>query len=179
LEEYESAVRRVGLEGIYAEVLGYGLSGDAHHVTAPDPNASGAIRAMKGAIRGFKSSEIDYVNAHATSTPLGDLLEARAISQVFRETRVGVSSTKGATGHLLGAAGAIEALFTVLSIKHDIVPETLNLDTLDPEIEQIPNLDFIRGGARHKIVHRALSNSFGFGGTNASLLFGKASEQKY
>jgi 3-oxoacyl-[acyl-carrier-protein] synthase II len=174
LEEYESAKKRIGEEGIYAEILGYGLSGDAYHLTAPDPNASGAIRAMKGALRNFDPRKVDYVNAHATSTPLGDQLEARAISQVFNESSsVSVSSTKGSTGHLLGAAGALEAIFTILSVKHDILPHTLNLHSLDLEVETLPNLAFIRDQPEQKLINSALSNSFGFGGTNASLSFGK------
>ncbi|KAI9343168.1 thiolase-like protein [Obelidium mucronatum] len=177
LEEYEHAKAR-GAK-IYAEIRGYGLTGDANHITSPPDNGSGAARAMKRAIEvgGMDIQDIDYINAHATSTDQGDLAETRAIKTVFGcpadgEESVAVSSTKGATGHLLGAAGSVEAIFTILAVYHDTIPHTLNLKTLDPPEEF--SLDYVRDQARTgQPVRAALSNSFGFGGTNASLLFAK------
>ncbi|ORY35211.1 3-oxoacyl-synthase II [Rhizoclosmatium globosum] len=171
LEEREHALARGAR--IYAELKGYGLTGDGFHITSPPDDGDGAGRAMLRALEtgGMKPSDVDYVNAHATSTEQGDLAETRAIKRVFGEHRVAVSSTKGATGHLLGAAGSVEAIFAILSVYHDIVPHTLNLETLAEEF----TLNYIRGEAqRGKAVRAALSNSFGFGGTNASLLFAKA-----
>ncbi|OAY78433.1 3-oxoacyl-(acyl-carrier-protein) synthase, mitochondrial [Ananas comosus] len=159
---------------IYAEVRGYGMSGDAHHITQPQSDGKGAILSMKRALEqsGLHPSQVDYVNAHATSTPLGDAVEAHAIMSVFSDHAtsgaLALSSTKGATGHLLGAAGSVEAIFTVLAIHHGIAPPTLNLERPDPafEGEYMP-----LSAAKTMQIRAALSNSFGFGGTNASLLF--------
>lgn len=172
LEELEAAIRRTGKLDFYAEVLGYGLSGDAFHMTAPDPNGSGAIRAMELALRGLDRKEVGYVNAHATSTPMGDALEACAISKVFEGQNIMVSSTKGAIGHLLGAAGAVEAIFAIQSLRHQELPYNLNLEELDVS-QNMDNVDFVRGSSRKvSELKKVMTNSFGFGGTNASLVFG-------
>ncbi|HTR17692.1 MAG TPA: beta-ketoacyl-ACP synthase II [Acetobacteraceae bacterium] len=169
LEEYEHARRR-GAK-IYAEVAGYGLSGDAHHITAPAEGHDGAYRAMKGALRnsGITIDQIQYVNAHGTSTPLGDDLELEAVERLFGDhaRNIAMSSTKSATGHLLGAAGAIEAIFCILAVRDGVVPPTLNLD--NPSRESV--IDRVAHTAQERKVTVALSNSFGFGGTNASVLF--------
>jgi len=169
LEEYERARRR-GAK-IYAEVAGYGLSGDAHHITAPAEGHDGAYRAMKGALRnsGITIDQIQYVNAHGTSTPLGDDLELEAVERLFGDhaRNIAMSSTKSATGHLLGAAGAIEAIFCILAVRDGVVPPTLNLD--NPSRESV--IDRVAHTAQERKVTVALSNSFGFGGTNASVLF--------
>lgn len=169
LEEYEHAKRRGA--PIYAEILGYGLSGDAHHVTAPPDDGNGAYRAMQAALKraGLEPSDIDYINAHGTSTPLGDLIELGAVKRLFGDAikSVSMSSTKSAIGHLLGAAGAVEAIFCVLAIRDGIVPPTLNLFDPDPATEGV---DLVPHKAKERPVRRALSNSFGFGGTNASLV---------
>ncbi|WP_019962064.1 beta-ketoacyl-ACP synthase II [Woodsholea maritima] len=169
LEEYESAKARGAT--IYAEVAGYGLSGDAFHITSPAEDGDGGFRSMSAALKsaGLSASDIDYVNAHGTSTPKGDEIELRAVERLFGECAndLVMSSTKSAVGHLLGAAGAIEGIFSVLAIKHGVCPPTLNLD--NPSVETSINL------APHKAVTKpvkaALSNSFGFGGTNASVVF--------
>ncbi len=169
LEELEHAKKR-GAK-IYAEVVGYGLSGDAHHVTAPAEDGHGAFRAMQNALRRaqLNPEDIDYINAHGTSTPRGDEIELGVVKRLFGEhvARVSMSSTKSATGHLLGAAGAVEAIFSILTINEGVVPPTLNLDTPAPACE---GMDLVPHRARERRVRAALSNSFGFGGTNASLV---------
>ena len=170
LEEYEHAVAR-GAK-IYAEVAGYGMSADAYHITAPAPNGEGGKRAMISALKdaGLNPSDVDYVNAHGTSTGLGDVGELAAVQDLFAGTDVCMSSTKSMTGHLLGAAGAVEAIFCVLAIRDGIVPPTINLD--DPE-DAVGDFDLVPHVAKKRKVDVALSNSFGFGGTNASLVLKK------
>ena len=169
LEEYEHAKAR-GAK-IYAELIGYGLSGDAHHITAPAPDGDGAQRCMTMAIRraGIASAEIDYINAHGTSTPMGDEIELNAVERIVGNAggRISMSSTKSATGHLLGAAGAAEAIFSVLAIRDQVAPPTINLD--NPSIET--SIDLVPHTPRKREINIVLSNSFGFGGTNASLVF--------
>jgi 3-oxoacyl-[acyl-carrier-protein] synthase II len=169
LEEYEHAKARGAR--IYAEVVGYGLSGDAHHVTAPHPEGSGAYRAMEMALRkaGMAPSEIDYINAHGTSTPLGDELELGAVRRLFGNAiaNVSMSSTKSAIGHLLGGAGAVETIFCILAMRDQIVPPTLNLDNPSDGCEGV---DLVPHRAKSRPVRAVLNNSFGFGGTNASLV---------
>ena len=171
LEEYEHAKAR-GAK-IYAEVLGYGLSGDAHHITAPPPDHEGAERAMRAACRnaGIDPAQIDYVNAHGTST-MADTIELGAVERLVgpeAAAKLTMSSTKSSTGHLLGAAGAIEAVFSILAIRDQVAPPTINLD--NPDVETVVNL--CANAKRARRIDVALSNSFGFGGTNASLVFGK------
>ncbi len=172
LEEYEHAKKR-GAK-IYAEVGGYGMSGDAHHITAPAEGHDGAFRAMKAALKngGVMPEQIQYVNAHGTSTPLGDDLELEAVERFFGDSAKGLamSSTKSATGHLLGAAGAIEAIFSILAIRDNVAPPTLNLD--EPSRESV--IDRVAKQAQQRRIDVALSNSFGFGGTNASIIFKRA-----
>jgi 3-oxoacyl-[acyl-carrier-protein] synthase II len=169
LEEYEHAKRR-GAK-IYAEVSGYGMSGDAYHITAPAEGHEGAYRSMRNAMRngGFSPTEIQYVNAHGTSTPLGDDLELEAVERLFGDAARGLamSSTKSATGHLLGAAGAAEAVFSILAIRDGVAPPTLNLD--QPSRDSV--IDRVANTAQERRIRVALSNSFGFGGTNASIIF--------
>jgi 3-oxoacyl-[acyl-carrier-protein] synthase II len=169
LEEYEHAKAR-GAK-IYAEVVGYGLSGDAHHITAPAEDGDGAFRCMSAAIKraGLSPAEIDYINAHGTSTPLGDEIELGAVQRVVGNAagRISMSSTKSSIGHLLGAAGAVEAIFSVLAIRDQVAPPTINLD--NPSVETA--IDLVPNQARRREINVALSNSFGFGGTNASLVF--------
>ena len=169
LEEKEHAIAR-GAK-IYAEIKGYGLSGDAHHITAPAENGDGGFRAMQTALKdaNINSSDIDYINAHGTSTPLGDVIELKAIDRLLKHKieNTSVSSTKSATGHLLGAAGAIEAIYSILSIKNQIVPPTNNLITPDKEAL---GFDLVPIKSKKRNVKNVLSNSFGFGGTNASLV---------
>jgi len=171
LEEREHAIARGA--NIYAEVKGYGMSGDAHHITAPAENGDGGYRAMRSALSdaNINNSEIDYINAHGTSTPLGDMIELKAIGRLLGDnvSKVSISSTKSATGHLLGAAGAIEAIFSILSIVNQIVPPTNNL--INPD-EQSVGFDLVPINAKERTIRNVLSNSFGFGGTNASLLLG-------
>jgi 3-oxoacyl-[acyl-carrier-protein] synthase II len=172
-EELEHALRR-GAK-IYCEVAGAGLSGDAHHMTAPHPEGLGAILAMKMAVEDaeMSASDIDHINTHGTSTPAGDIAEPKAIVGYFGEHayNLSINSTKSMTGHLLGAAGAIEAIASILAVKNDIVPPTINHFTDDPEIDN--RLDFTFNKARQRTVNAALSNTFGFGGHNASLIFKK------
>jgi 3-oxoacyl-[acyl-carrier-protein] synthase II len=168
LEEYEHAKSRGAT--IYAEVIGYGLSGDAHHITAPAEDGDGAFRCMMMALKraGIPAAEIDYINAHGTSTPLGDEIELNAVQRVVGNAaaKIAMSSTKSSIGHLLGAAGAVEAIFSVLAIRDDIAPPTINLD--NPSVETA--IDLVPHKARKKEINTVLSNSFGFGGTNASLI---------
>jgi 3-oxoacyl-[acyl-carrier-protein] synthase II len=169
LEAYDHARARGAR--IYAELAGYGMSGDAYHITAPQPSGDGAYRAMGSAIKraGISPGEINYINAHGTSTPLGDEIELQAVQRLVGEgvNALSMSSTKSAIGHLLGAAGAVEAIFSVLAIRDQIVPPTLNLDhvSMDTRIDLVPHK------ARKRNVEFVLSNSFGFGGTNACLIF--------
>ena len=167
LEEYEHAVSR-GAK-IYAEVAGYGLSGDAYHITAPAPGGEGGMRAMQAALKdaGMQPGDVDYINAHGTSTGLGDLGELSAVQTLFAGTNVSMSSTKSMTGHLLGAAGGVEAIFCVMAIRDGIVPPTINLE--NPE-DAVGDFDLVPNVAKQRPVNVALSNSFGFGGTNASLI---------
>lgn len=171
LEELEFAKRR-GAK-IYAEICGYGMSADAYHIAAPSPDGDGAVRCMRAAIKdaGCSLSEINYINAHGTSTKQGDEIESRAIRQVFGEeaSKIAVNSTKSMTGHLLGAAGGVEAVFSVLSLYHNISPPTINIDNQDPECD----LDYVANRARPMEIECAMSNSFGFGGTNGCLIFRK------
>jgi 3-oxoacyl-[acyl-carrier-protein] synthase II len=168
LEEYEHAKAR-GAK-IYAEVKGYGLSGDAYHITAPSEDGNGGFRSMRMALNraGMAASDIDYINAHGTSTPLGDEIELRAVERLFGNAagKVSMSSTKSCIGHLLGAAGAVEAIFSVLAIRDGIAPPTINLDNLSMQTE----IDLVPHVAKKRPIAAALSNSFGFGGTNASLV---------
>jgi 3-oxoacyl-[acyl-carrier-protein] synthase II len=169
LEEYEHAKKR-GAK-IYAEVVGYGLSGDAYHVTAPHPEGSGAYRSMEMALKksGLQPSDIDYINAHGTSTPLGDELELGAVRRLFGNAigSLSMSSTKSAIGHLLGGAGAVESIFCILALRDQIVPPTLNLDNPSEGTEGV---DLVPHKAKERQVRAVLNNSFGFGGTNASLI---------
>jgi 3-oxoacyl-[acyl-carrier-protein] synthase II len=169
LEEYEHAKARSAR--IYGEVIGYGLSGDAHHVTAPADDGNGGYRAMQMALKRAKKTpeDIDYINAHGTSTPLGDEIELGAVKRLFgaHAYKLSMSSTKSAIGHLLGAAGAVEAIFSLLAIRDQVVPPTLNLDNPSEGCD----IDLVPHKAKERKVRVALSNSFGFGGTNASLVF--------
>jgi 3-oxoacyl-[acyl-carrier-protein] synthase II len=174
LEEYEHAKAR-GAK-IYAELVGYGLSGDAYHITAPSPDGDGALRCMKAALKraGVSPAEVDYINAHGTSTPLGDEIELGAVQRLLGNAaaRLSMSSTKSSIGHLLGAAGAVEAIFSVLAIRDQVAPPTINLD--NPSVET--PIDLVPHQARKRPIAIALSNSFGFGGTNASLVFRKVGD---
>jgi 3-oxoacyl-[acyl-carrier-protein] synthase II len=173
LEELEFALKRNAK--IYGELIGYGYSGDAYHITAPPPDGEGAVRCMRMAIKDarLKPEDVDYINAHGTSTPLNDLTETRAIKTVFGEhaKKVSISSTKSMTGHLLGAAGSTEAIFALLAIRDGIIPPTINYDVPDPECD----LDYVPNQARHQPLNVTMSNAFGFGGTNATLIFRKFS----
>ena len=174
LEALEHAVRRDAR--IYAEVVGYGMTGDAHHMTAPDPDGDGAARAMQLALRDgeIETGAVGYINAHGTSTPYNDKFETIAIKRVFGDhaRRLAVSSTKSMTGHLLGAAGGVEAVATTLALYHGLLPPTINYETPDPDCD----LDYVPNQARKVDVEYALSNAFGFGGTNAALLFKRYEE---
>ena len=173
LEELEFALKR-GAK-IYGELIGYGYTGDAYHITAPPPEGEGAARCMRMAIKdaGLRPEDIDYINAHGTSTPLNDLTETQAIKTVFGEyaKKVAISATKSMTGHLLGAAGSTEAIFSLLAIRDGIIPPTINYDVPDPECD----LDYVPNVARQRPLTVAMSNAFGFGGTNATLVFRKFS----
>jgi len=172
LEEMEHAKARGA--HIYAEVIGYGLSGDAYHVTAPAPDGDGGYRSMRSALRSaaLEPNDIDYINAHGTSTPLGDEIELGAVKRLFGDAayKLSMSSTKSSIGHLLGAAGAVEAIFSILAVQNDIVPPTINLDNPSEGCD----LDLVPHEPRKRTVRRAVSNSFGFGGTNATVIFAKA-----
>ena len=172
LEEYEHAKARSA--NIYAEVSGFGMSSDAFHMTAPAEDGKGAKQAMISALKDadLDSSKIDYINAHGTSTPLGDIIEANAIADIFSTSKeqIAVSSTKSMTGHLLGAAGAIESIFSILSLRDNRLPPTINLDNLDADA---PKLNYVANESQEKEINYVLNNSFGFGGTNASLVFSK------
>ncbi|MBI2557295.1 MAG: beta-ketoacyl-ACP synthase II [Planctomycetes bacterium] len=172
VEELETARKRGA--NIYAEVLGYGLNGDAYHIAAPEPNGNGAMRCMRSALEDAQcnSEEIDYINAHATSTPIGDNIEIKAIKKVFGEYahKIPISSTKSMLGHQLGASGSVEAIICAMVIKEGVIPPTINYETPDPECS---GLDFVPNVAREKKVKKVLSNSFGFGGHNASIILGK------
>ena len=172
LEELEHAKKR-GAK-IYAEVVGYGMSGDAYHITAPSEDGNGAFRSMRNALKRAQLSpdKIDYINAHGTSTPLGDEIELGAVKRLFGEHayKVSMSSTKSAIGHLLGAAGSVEAIFSILAMRDSVVPPTLNLENPSAGCD----IDLVPLKAKERRVNYALSNSFGFGGTNASLIFGRA-----
>ena len=172
LEEYEHAVARGA--HIYAEVKGYGLSGDANHITAPAADGNGGYRAMEAALRnaGMNPSDIDYVNAHGTSTPVGDGIEVGAVKRMFQNSldSMSMSSTKSAIGHLLGAAGAVEAIYSAKALQTGTLPPTLNLDNPSETCEGI---DLVPHTAKEKNITAALSNSFGFGGTNASIVLTK------
>jgi 3-oxoacyl-[acyl-carrier-protein] synthase II len=171
LEELEHARARGAR--VYCELVGYGMSGDAHHITAPPEDGRGAALAMRYALKDAKidAGSVDYINAHGTSTPLGDVAETRALKAVFGDhaSRLCVSSTKSQLGHLLGASGGVEAVITALTVSHDLIPPTINLDEPDAECD----LDYVPHTARQRIVKIAMSNSFGFGGHNASLVFKK------
>ena len=171
LEELQFALKRNAK--IYGELIGYGYTGDAYHITAPSPDGDGAVRCMRMAIKdaGLKSEEMDYINAHGTSTPLNDLTETIAIKTVFGDyaKKIPISATKSMTGHLLGAAGSTEAIFTILAIRDGIMPPTINYEEPDPQCD----LDYVPNVARRKPLKIAMSNAFGFGGTNATLVFKK------
>jgi len=174
LETLDQALQRGAT--IYAEVIGYGMSADAYHVTQPDPEARGVVLCMQRTLRdaGIEPHEMDYINAHGTSTPYNDRCETLAIREVFgaHAYRLAVSSTKSMTGHLFGGAGGVEAAFSVMSIVHGVMPPTMNLETPDPECD----LDYVPNEARYQPVRVAMSNSFGFGGTNASIIFAEYQE---
>jgi len=169
LEEYEHAKRRGAR--IHAELIGYGLSGDAYHITAPAPDGDGALRCMTAALRraGISPAEVDYINAHGTSTPMGDEIELGAVHRLLGNAagRASMSSTKSCIGHLLGAAGAVEAIFSILAIRERVAPPTINLD--NPSVET--PIDLVPHRSKERDIDVVLSNSFGFGGTNASLVF--------
>jgi len=173
LEDMESAQRR-GAK-ILAEIVGYGMSGDAYHITQPAPEHEGGYRVMQNALKdaGLQPSAVGYVNAHGTSTPIGDVLEAHAIRNFFHEHKVAISSTKSMTGHLLGGAGGLEAGVTVMALRDQILPPTINLENQDPDTA---GMDFVPNHARKASFEYALSNSFGFGGTNGALLFRRWAE---
>ncbi|MBW2182534.1 MAG: beta-ketoacyl-ACP synthase II [Deltaproteobacteria bacterium] len=169
LEDLHHALKRGA--NIHAEIIGFGCNGDAYHISAPSPNGIGAAKCMEISMRdaGINYDEIDYINAHGTSTPLNDMAETMAMKTVFKDhaKKIAVSSTKSMTGHLLGAAGGVEAVYSILAIKHGVIPPTINYETPDPECD----LDYVPNTPREAKVGFAMSNSFGFGGTNATLIF--------
>jgi 3-oxoacyl-[acyl-carrier-protein] synthase II len=169
LEEYEYARKRGAR--IYAELIGYGMSGDAYHMTAPSEDGDGAARCMENALHNasINPDQVDYINAHGTSTPAGDVVETMVVKRVFGDhaKKLAISSTKSMIGHMLGAAGGVEAIFSILSIQDQVAPPTINLDNPDPECD----LDYVPNTARPMKINIALSNSFGFGGTNGTLIF--------
>jgi 3-oxoacyl-[acyl-carrier-protein] synthase II len=169
LEEFEHARKRGAR--VYCELAGYGMSADAHHITAPCEDGEGAVRCMKNALKnaGLNAGQVDYINAHGTSTPLGDVAETVAVRNCFGDhaRKLAISSTKSMTGHLLGAAGGIEAVFSALAVHEQVAPPTINLANPDPQC----NLDYVPNAARRMKIDVAVSNSFGFGGTNGSLVF--------
>jgi 3-oxoacyl-[acyl-carrier-protein] synthase II len=169
VEELEHARGRGA--NIYCELVGYGMSGDAHHITAPCEDGEGASRCMTNALKnaGLNKDEVDYINAHGTSTPLGDIAETVALKRCFGDhaSKLAVSSTKSSVGHLLGAAGGVEAVFSTLAVKHGVAPPTINLSNQDPQCD----LDYVPNTARQMKIRVAMSNSFGFGGTNGTLVF--------
>jgi 3-oxoacyl-[acyl-carrier-protein] synthase II len=170
LEEYQAAKAR-GAK-IYAEVTGFGMSGDAHHVTSPPAGGEGGRRCMQAAIKdaGLNPEDVGYINAHGTSTPVGDVAETDAVKAIYGSNRPPpMSSTKSVTGHLLGAAGGIESIFSILALRDNVLPPTINLENPDPACD----LDYVSDGARETELKHTLSNSFGFGGTNGSLIFSK------
>jgi 3-oxoacyl-[acyl-carrier-protein] synthase II len=171
LESLEHALERGA--HIYAELIGYGLNSDGHHITAPPPDGNGAVRCMQAALddAGVSHDRVDYINAHGTSTELNDLYETRAVKTVFKDHayKLAVSSTKSMTGHLLGGAGGVETVFSTLSVYHDIMPPTINYENQADECD----LDYVPNTARKAPVNIAMTNSFGFGGTNATLLLSK------
>jgi 3-oxoacyl-[acyl-carrier-protein] synthase II len=171
LEEYEHAKKRGAR--MYAELVGYGMTADGYHITAPHEDGVGAAHAMRFALKdaGLSPDSVDYINAHGTSTPLGDLAETKAVKTTFGENarKVAISSTKSSLGHLLGASGGVEAVITALAVQRNLLPPTINLNNPDPECD----LDYVPNKARDKKVTVAMSNSFGFGGHNASLLLKK------
>ncbi len=174
LEEYEHAINRNAK--IYAEIIGGGMSADAYHITAPHPEGEGAVSVMNNALldAGINSDVIDYINVHGTSTPLGDVSEMKAIKKIFEKNiyDLNISSTKSMTGHLLGAAGAIESIACILSLKNSIIPPTINLDNLDPELDD--RINYTANQAERKHITYALCNTFGFGGHNASIIYKKS-----
>ena len=169
LEELQFALKRNAK--IYGELIGYGYTGDAYHITAPSPDGDGAVRCMKMAIKdaGLKPEDVDHINAHGTSTSLNDLIETLAIKTVFgyHAKKIPISATKSMTGHLLGAAGSTEAIFTILAIRDGIMPPTINYEEPDPQCD----LDYVPNEARRQPLNIAMSNAFGFGGTNATVVF--------
>lgn len=166
-------VARARNASIHAEIAGYGCNADAHHITAPSPNGEGAARCMLLALKdaGMNTTDLDYINAHGTSTPMNDAAETMGMKTAFKDyaKKLAISSTKSMTGHLLGAAGGVEAVYSILAIKHGIIPPTINYDTPDPDCD----LDYVPNKAREQKIRNAMSNSFGFGGTNATLIFKK------
>lgn len=171
LEEIEKAKKR-GAK-IYAEIIGFGCNADAYHITAPSPNGEGAARCMNLVLKdaGLSPEDIDYINAHGTSTQMNDISETQGMKTVFKEhaKKVAISSTKSMTGHLLGAAGGVESVFSILAIRNGVAPPTINYETPDPECD----LDYVPNQAREQNIKTVMSNSFGFGGTNATLIFKK------